>query len=512
MPYCAYLRKSRADLEAEAHGEGETLARHERMLQEAAQRMQLSIAVVYREIVSGESIADRPVMQQLLREVERSCWEGVFVVEVERLARGDTVDQGLVSRAFLCSATKILTPLKTYDPANEFDEEYFEFGLFMSRREYKTIRRRMVAGCQAAAQEGKYAAKQAPFGYRRVKLQAEKGWTLEINEEEADIVCAIYRLYLDGNGYQRIASHLVTQGIPSPKKGTWSAFSVRHILHNAVYAGKIRWGERPVKKSVVNGEFSKSRPRSDAYIEACGRHKAIVSEEIFDEVQKRVRNLPAAPIPRGKHMQNPLQSILRCSICGNAMQLHPYPSLHTASLECRTVQCPTVSARLPVVEDAVQNAIATWFAAYRFLVVPQQEDIKQAQKAQQQTVQRMQKELRTLAHQQLRAQELVEQGVYAVAQFLERRQVLEQKQTALQAALCVQEEALEGLSQKLQLQIPPYQASLLQAYLAGDLQEKNALLRALMERMVYVRQTRTDAVKLQIYPLFPPASEQVQPL
>ena len=32
MSYCIYLRKSRKDLEAEQHGEGETLARHERAL------------------------------------------------------------------------------------------------------------------------------------------------------------------------------------------------------------------------------------------------------------------------------------------------------------------------------------------------------------------------------------------------------------------------------------------------------------------------------------------------
>ncbi len=512
MPYCAYLRKSRADLEAEAHGEGETLARHERMLQEAAKRMQLSIAVVYREIVSGESIADRPTMQQLLREVERSMWEGVFVVEVERLARGDTVDQGLVSRAFLCSHTKIVTPLKTYDPANEFDEEYFEFGLFMSRREYQTIRRRMIAGCQSAAKEGKYAAKQAPFGYRRVKLQAEKGWTLEIHEGEAQIVREIYRLYLAGNGYQRIAALLIAQGIVSPQKGKWSAFSVRRILHNVVYIGKIRWGERPVKKSVVNGEFFKSRPYTDGYIEACGRHEAIIAEEVFQAVQNRLRKVPAAPIPQGRQMRNPLQRILRCSQCGHAMQLHPYPQLDTASLECRTVRCPTVSARLPVVEQAVRQAVTTWFAGYEVWVMPQQEDIQQACQAQRQTVERMQKELLTLARQQLRAQELVEQGIYTVVQFLERRKTLEQKQTALQAALCVQEETLAALSQEMLQPCVPYPASLPQAYQAGDIQEQNTLLRGLVEKMVYARQTRTDSVKLQIFPLFPPAGEEVQQL
>ena len=41
--YCAYLRKSRKDLEAEARGEGETLARHEQILLDLAHRMNISL-------------------------------------------------------------------------------------------------------------------------------------------------------------------------------------------------------------------------------------------------------------------------------------------------------------------------------------------------------------------------------------------------------------------------------------------------------------------------------------
>ena len=143
MQYLIYLRKSRADQEAELRGEGETLARHEKALLELARRQHLPIADIYREVVSGETIASRPMMQQLLSEVEQGIWNGVLVMEVERLARGDTIDQGIVAQAFKLSDTKIITPIKTYDPNNEFDEEYFEFGLFMSRREYKTIKRWM---------------------------------------------------------------------------------------------------------------------------------------------------------------------------------------------------------------------------------------------------------------------------------------------------------------------------------------------------------------------------------
>ena len=77
-------------------------------------------------------------------------------MDVDRLARGDTIDQGRVQRAFFYSNTKIVTPNKTYDPANEYDNEYFEFSLFMSRREYATIKRRMQRGRERSSSDGYY--------------------------------------------------------------------------------------------------------------------------------------------------------------------------------------------------------------------------------------------------------------------------------------------------------------------------------------------------------------------
>ena len=78
-------------------------------------------------------------IQKMLEEVSAGIYAGVIVVDLERLARGNGADQAYISQVFQFSGTKIVTPTKIYDPSNEFDEEYFEFGLFMSRREYKTI-------------------------------------------------------------------------------------------------------------------------------------------------------------------------------------------------------------------------------------------------------------------------------------------------------------------------------------------------------------------------------------
>lgn len=121
--YAIYLRKSRKDLELEAMGEGETLARHKNALLELAQKKELKIAKIYEEMVSGESIEDRPQIQELLNEVIAGKYRGVLVMEIERLARGNTRDQGEIAEAFWGSETLIITPSKTYDPTNEFDEE-----------------------------------------------------------------------------------------------------------------------------------------------------------------------------------------------------------------------------------------------------------------------------------------------------------------------------------------------------------------------------------------------------
>ena len=303
--YSLYLRKSRADLEAEERGEGETLARHEKMLIELARRYGFSIGKIYREIVSGESIEARPVVQELLRDVESGRWKGVLVVEVERLARGDTMDQGRVAKSFKFSNTKIITPIKIYDPNDEFDEEYFEFGLFMSRREYKTINRRLQRGRASSVKEGKYVGSVAPFGYDRVKLVKDKGYTLARNDE-APVVEKMFGLY----AYNEIAINEVVRqlnlaGFKPRKAKEWTISAVKDILGNPIYIGKIRWDSRKTIKEYKNGKIVNTRPRNENYILCDGLHEPIIDMETWNIVQEK-RNKHTPAVIHNKVVQNPL--------------------------------------------------------------------------------------------------------------------------------------------------------------------------------------------------------------
>ena len=376
--YSMYLRKSRKDMEAEARGEGETLVRHEKALLELARRQRLNITKIYREVVSGETIAARPVMQELLEDVSQGRWKGVLVMEVERLARGDTMDQGLVAQTFKFSDTQIVTPMKTYDPANEFDEEYFEFGLFMSRREYKTINRRLQRGRIASVQEGKYVSSLPPYGYKRVKLEHEKGWTLEVVPEEAEIVRLIFDLYTTGEVQEdgtrrRLGTGLIVRRLNmlkvKPKKGgDWVPASIRDILINPIYIGKVRWNWRPVVKHRSNGEVVVSRPRASE--EDCiivdGLHPAIIERDVWDAAQEFMKQNPPRPVGEGNTVKNPLAGIVVCGKCNRHMVRRPYTGKSTEpTLMCAATSCNNVSSSLRLVEERILEALAGWLGEYR---------------------------------------------------------------------------------------------------------------------------------------------------
>lgn len=123
MPYCIYLRKSRADLEAEARGEGETLARHRRALTDLAAQRHLPVSEVYAEIVSGETISERPEMRRMLSAIETGSYEGVICMDVDRLGRGDGADQARILKTLKYTRTLIITPYKVYDPASSETDE-----------------------------------------------------------------------------------------------------------------------------------------------------------------------------------------------------------------------------------------------------------------------------------------------------------------------------------------------------------------------------------------------------
>lgn len=497
--YAMYLRKSRADLDAEAHGEGETLARHKAALMALAKRLNLTVSEIYQEIVSGETIAARPMMQRLLQEVGEGKWTGVLVMEVERLARGDTMDQGFVSQTFKYSGTKIITPLKIYDPENEFDEEYFEFGLFMSRREYVTTNRRLQRGREASAREGKFVGSIAPYGYRRKKINGDKGYTLEIVPEQAEIIKMIFDFYVNGTeengarrrlGFQAVARKLNELNIPPIRHDYWQKESIKDIITNPTYAGLIRWGYRKVKKTVTPQGKKTSRPITlDGHcIVVKGLHEAIVPKEVFDKAQEFLAEQPPVPVGYKSEIKNPLCGLIICEKCGRKMVLRRGTDKKPSYLVCHARTCTMVSTPLYLVEERVLEVLRQWGKDYKVFLkdmgIKSGTDI-----ADYDTIaNNLRQELSALERQQRAVYDLVERGMYTDEEFRERiteiRKRIEDTKKGLEK-LGADKNAAE-LRKKAVEEFVPRVKYILEIYaVLPSAAAKNELLKEVFDHIVY---------------------------
>ncbi len=501
--YVMYLRKSRADMELEAQGEVETLLRHERLLLELAKKLEISITDIYREVVSGETIAARPVMQQLLSEVSEGAWDGVFVTEIERLARGDTIDQGLVAQAFKISNTKIITPNKTFDPMNEFDEEFFEFNLFMSRREYKTINRRIQRGRVASAKEGKFLGSTAPYGYERVRIAGGKGYTLAIIPAQADVIKKIYGWYTVGAlqpdntylklGAQRIAQKLNELGIKPLLNDMWTKSSITDILKNPVYAGKIRWSYRKEKKVAKDSNISKVRRKSDEYIEVKGLHEPIISENTFQEAQIVISKRGHSPVPGSNILKNPLSGLIYCSKCGALMtRLAHNSKTPYDTIKCPNVLCDNISSPLYLVEEIVIDALRDWLSNFEVkwksgkIDMPYSKEIKSTEE----TLEQLKSNRDKLISQKDKLYTLLEQGVYSVDIFKERNLKLEAEGERLLSLIVKTETELSAFYQQLNYNdifIPKADHILTHYYDLPTAAAKNDALRAIVSSISYLK-------------------------
>lgn len=414
-----YLRKSRKDNDYfnDIDSIEKTLERHERQLQEWAfnvLKVKIPDKNIYREVASGDTIDDRPVIREVLKVIESDSIKAVLCIEIERLARGNTIDQGIIAQAFKYSNTKIITPYKIYDLDNEDDLVYFEDGLYQSRKYLLYTKRVLKRGRIRSVQDGKYIGSIAPYGYKKKKLDNEKGFTLEFYDKEYKIVNLIANLYaygIDSNyqikknddivsiskrygttkekiiisnpnssfkekeiikiktdmGTGSIATYLNYLGIKPRKAHNWSQSSIKNILTSSTIYGYVSWGARSMITTIKNGEIIKKRPQNKNCIYVKGKFKPIL--DLQDERTKiiinKIKKQSTPKAPSTYKQKNPLSSLIICSNCCKNMIRRPCNNKsHTDTLYCKTFRCKTIGSNINLVEDRILKALKESLKSY----------------------------------------------------------------------------------------------------------------------------------------------------
>lgn len=512
--YCAYLRKSRKDMEAEARGEGETLARHEAQLRQLADRLGVPLLETYTELVSGDTITERPEVRRLLADISAGKWDGVFVMDVDRLGRGDSIDQGIILQTLVYSNTLIVTPDKIYDPQDDADAEFFEIKLFFSRREYNMIKKRMQRGRLASAAEGLYQSPKPPFGYERYKLQGRKGWSLRIVPEKAGIVRAVYDWYINGMdgkpvGCNVIADRLNDMGVPTYSGVPFTRSSIRQMLSNPVYIGKIRWNTRVTTVKIVDGVRTKSRPLSDDPILVDGQHDPIVDKATFDRVQQILAERGKPPVHSNMTIVNPLAGLVICSECGHHMSRKADAYRKDAAIACFTSRCPTCTTYVSVVENSVLEILESWVAAFEAEEKSKADRARPDEDLIRAAIRRNEEQREKLMGQMSRLYDLLEQGIYSPELYRERRDDLTKRIAQVDASIAnLQGNARQSDARALLI---PRVKTVLAAYQNTESPaDRNQLLRSVIDHIVYHKTQRCyrnhkpgEFLTLEVFPRIP---------
>ena len=354
-----YLRKSRSDdplLTVE-----EVLSKHEAMLDEWAEKHLGAVVPEenkYREVVSGETIAERPEINRVLRLIESPRYKAGAVVEPQRLTRGDLEDIGRLMKLLKHTNTLVITPQRIYDLRDEYDWDAFERELKRGNDYLEYTKKILNRGRLLSVSQGNYVGNTAPYGYDKtfVTEGKRKCPILVPNKEEADVVRMMFDLYVNKDmGCTNICKKFDAMGIKPPKGEYWSANAVTKMLQNIHYIGKVKWNHRKTMTIVEEGEFKKTRPvaKVGEYLIYDGKHEAIIPEELFNAAQaKKGKNTRQKPNTK---IRNPFAGLLWCK-CGRAMSLRTYKNRDAAPrLLCDgQTHCRTGSCLYTEIEDRVK--------------------------------------------------------------------------------------------------------------------------------------------------------------
>lgn len=356
VEYLLYLRKSRADNPNETVEE--VLSKHETILQEFCERefgYRIPEENIYREVVSGESIQDRIEIKKVLSRLESPKIKGVIVVDPQRLSRGDLLDCGHLINHLQYSNSLVVTPMMSYDMNNKMEKRFFQDELMRGRDYLEYIKETLYRGRVAAAKRGCFASSFAPFGYNKVRIG--KDWTLEPNDK-AEYVRLIFDMYVNQwkTPYE-IANELRKLGIKSSRGVEWNRDTVRKVLRNVHYTGKILFLRHKDVNYIEDGKIVKKRITQD--IDDCilveGKHPAIISQEMFDKAQARFKSNP--PVKENKQLRNVFAGVIFCGYCKRALSYN-HSQGNQIVYRCNNNNCCKIIA-VDKVNDTIINILET---------------------------------------------------------------------------------------------------------------------------------------------------------
>ena len=255
------------------------------------------------EGISGKNITERPAINELIADIKSGKVKNVLVYKIDRLTRSikDLIDLAEIMNDNSCAFNSVMESIDTSTASGRMFLKII--GIF-AEFERENLIERITLACEKKVKEGYTLATFTPsYGYDR--QIGEKIQT--VNQEEAKIVREIYQMYSEGNmSYNAIAKNLNARNIKPKLGGAWGNVSVRAVLTNPNYIGLVRY----------------AMDNKEKYFESEGKHEAIISEELFYQVQNMMNKRKGKTLTKRPKTDHYFSGTLYCGVCDTKLITH----------------------------------------------------------------------------------------------------------------------------------------------------------------------------------------------
>ena len=326
-----YSRLSVGDEDRDG-GESNSIQNQKKFLESYARQLKLTNIRHYIDDDESGRFFDRSAYSRMIEDVENGKIGVCIMKDMTRWGR-DYLQVGNAMEIFRRNNVRFIAVNNGIDSEKPDTLEFAPFINIMSEWYARDISKKVKTGIRTKGTSGKPIATEAPYGY--VKDPDNKDFWL-IDEEAAEIVRLIFRLFLDGKNRNQIAVYLKNEQIPTPTfymkdrgRGTcknkalneenrckWNKATLTHILTRQEYCGDI-----------VNFKTAKHfRDKRNHYVDRSqwqiteNVHEPVIDRADFENVQRILENAPVKR-PNGDGEIHPLSGLLFCKDCGAKMHI-----------------------------------------------------------------------------------------------------------------------------------------------------------------------------------------------
>ena len=254
MRVAGYTRVSTS--EQAIHGLGLSVQRDK--IQAYCDSQSWDLAEIYEDAGISGATMDRPALRQMIQSAEAGEFDLILIYKIDRISRSLKSLLILVEDTLAPMGVGLKSVTESFiDTSSPEGMAMFQVLGTFSELERKQITRKLRSARDKKFSNGGYAGGHIPFGYDVANGK------LVVNDDESKLVRRIFQERKAGASLRKIAKALNDDRILTKRGGKWSAASIKYVLGNELYTGRVNY----------NSEVAK------------GSHVPIISRILFNKVQ-----------------------------------------------------------------------------------------------------------------------------------------------------------------------------------------------------------------------------------